>query len=60
MKPDGDFVDVDDYSRKQAIREAEYQQSADAGSKVLRVSTKTIYGPHRYLPGVVVYERVNR
>ena len=35
-----DFVDIEDLTRKRAIRESEYQQQADADSHILRVSGK--------------------
>lgn len=52
------FVDVEDHFRRIEIREAVYQQAADAESKILRVSSKIQFGPYRRIPALTVHERV--
>ncbi len=51
-----EYVDVEDHARRILIREAEYQQSVEATSKVLRVSGK-VTAPARCLQAVVQRER---
>lgn len=51
--PPDDYVDVDDYLRKREIANAEYQAESDAGCRVLRVSGKTPYGPHRRVAAII-------
>lgn len=56
----GEFVDVEDFSRKRLIQDAEDRRTREdaANSRVLRVSGKVPYGPHRRLSAIVVRERV--
>jgi hypothetical protein len=50
-------VDLSDPSRQQAIRESDYQQDADAGSRVLRVKGK-VSPPVLSIKAITTKERI--
>ena len=51
------YVDLSDPSRQQAIRESDYQQDADAGSRVLRVKGK-VSPPVLSIKAITTKERI--
>lgn len=58
QKTSPEYVDVHDLHRQREIREAEFQQQADAEAKILRTTTAARRAEKRQVPAVTVWQKL--